>query len=74
MAQLVTAATIVLQAGIVPPPAGIAPPTDFAAAVNAAVSWPPSIVPVALELVAPSLSGRAIDPVPSFRCGSPRPG
>jgi hypothetical protein len=61
MAQLVTAATIVLQAGIVLLLLESLRRRDFAAAVNAAVSLAASIVPVALELVAPSLSGRAID-------------
>ena len=63
MAQLVTAATIVLQAGIVLLLLESLRRRDFAAAVNAAVSLAASIVPVALELVAPSLSGRAIDQI-----------
>lgn len=60
MAQLVTAGTVVLQGGIVLLLLESLRRRDFAAAVNAAVSLAASLVPAALELVAPLLSGQSV--------------
>jgi hypothetical protein len=60
MAQLVTVGTVVLQGGIVLLLLESLRRRDFAAAVNAALSLAASLVPAALELVAPLLSGQSV--------------